>query len=370
MAKSEVFLADMRALPKRNLEAKVRSLLARAGFDGLDLAKKFVAIKIHFGEPGNLAFIRPNYAALVAQMVRDAGGKPFLTDTNSLYTGSRANAVDHLAAAASNGFNSLTVGCEVMIADGLKGIDYREIEVDQKHTDVAKIGSCIADADAIITLNHFKGHELTGIGGAVKNLGMGCAARGGKLYLHSSSKPRIDVNKCVACGTCVESCSQAAIFFNTAKRAEIDYDKCVGCGQCIAMCQYGAASAVFNESASNAAEKIAEYALAVLKGKPAVHASFITDVSPFCDCWGYNDMAIVADIGFAASSDPVALDRACTDLVNDAPVNGGSMIDGRGLKPGDDKFSSVHPNTSWRAGLAYAESIGLGSQSYEIVKVD
>ncbi|MHB8895576.1 MAG: DUF362 domain-containing protein [Candidatus Geothermincolia bacterium] len=370
MAESEVFLSDTRAKPRRNLPAKVRGLLDRAGFGELNLDKKFVAIKIHFGEPGNLAFIRPNYAALVASMVKDAGSKPFLTDTNSLYTGRRSNAVDHLAAAAGNGFTSLTTGCEVIIADGLKGTEFQEVEVGLKHTRAAKIGSAIAAADTLISLNHFKGHELTGIGGAIKNLGMGCGSRGGKLFMHSASKPRINVDKCVACGACVESCSQAAIFFNPAKRAQIDYDKCIGCGQCIAMCQYGATTAVFDESASNAAEKIAEYAFAVVKGKPSLHLSFITDVSPFCDCWGHNDTVLVADIGFAASKDPVALDRACVDLVNAAPLNPGSMLDGRGIEPGSDKFAAVHPNTDWKAGLAYAESIGLGTQSYKIVTVE
>ena len=370
MAESEVFLSNTRVTPKRNLTAKVRGLALRAGLRELDLEKKFVAIKIHFGEPGNLAFIRPNYAALIAAMVKEAGGKPFLTDTNSLYSGKRSNALDHLTAAAHNGFNSLTVGCDVIIADGLKGTEFQDIPVDLKHTRTAKIGSGVAVADVVISLNHFKGHELTGIGGAIKNLGMGCGSRGGKLFMHSTSKPQLDQDKCVACGVCVESCSQSAIFFNPAKRAQIDYDKCIGCGQCIAMCQYRATKAVLNESASNAAEKIAEYALAVVKDKPCLHISFITDVSPFCDCWGHNDTPLVADIGFAASRDPVAIDRACVDLVNEAPLNPGSMLDGRGIEPGSDKFGVVHPNTNWRAGLDYAESIGLGTQSYKLVMVE
>ena len=366
----EVFLADTRAKPRRNLLDKAGLLLSRAGFDELDLDKKFVAIKMHFGEPGNLAFIRPNYAARVVKMIASAGGKPFLAETTSLYTGSRSNAIDHLAAAAENGFTRLTVGCDVIIADGLKGTEYREVQVNAKHTGAAKIAAAIADADAIITLNHFKGHELTGIGGAIKNLGMGCGSRGGKLFMHSSSKPKMQADNCTSCGLCLASCPQQAIVWNESKQAMIVYDRCIGCGQCIAMCQHGAAKAVLDESAANAAEKIAEYALAVVRDKPALHLSFITDVAPFCDCWGYNDAAIVGDIGFCASRDPVALDRACTDIVNAAPLSPGSTLDGRGLAPGDDKFSSVHPNTDWKAGLAYAESIGLGSQAYKLVKVD
>jgi len=370
MDKSEVYLTDLRARPRRSLVDKLVSLLVRSGFDDIDMKKKFVAIKLHFGEPGNLAFIRPNFAARVASMVTEAGGKPFLTDTCSLYTGRRSNAVDHLCAAAENGFNRLTVGCDVVIADGLKGTEYREIEIDQKNCRVARIGAAIADADALVNLAHFKGHELTGVGGAIKNLGMGCGSRGGKLVMHSSSKPVMETALCFSCGICVNSCPQQAISFDDDKKASIDLDACIGCGQCIAMCQYGAAKAVFDESAEVAAQKIAEYALAVVRDRPCLHACFITDVAPFCDCWSYNDMAIVSDIGIAASLDPVALDRACTDLVNDAPVNPGCMLDGRGLEPGDDKFGSIHPSTSWRAGLEYAEGIGLGTQSYRLVSVD
>lgn len=370
MADSEVYFTDLRTKPGRNMLRKLGALVKTAGFDELDLEAKFVAIKLHFGEPGNLAFIRPNYASRVAGMVKKTGGRPFLTDTNTLYTGRRSNAVDHLAAAASNGFTPLTVGCEVIIADGLKGSDYREIEINLKHTSSAKIGTVIADSDAIITLTHFKGHELTGIGGSIKNLGMGCGSRGGKLFMHSASKPKMNSDNCTGCAMCVKSCPQEAISLTPDHLAVIDYEKCIGCGQCIAMCQYSAVVAVFNESAENAAEKIAEYAYAVLKDRQSLHVSFITNVSPLCDCWGFNDQAIVADIGIAASRDPVALDRACADLVNQAPVVPGSLLDGRGLESGDDKFASVSPNTDWKAGLAYAEEIGLGTQAYRLVKVD
>jgi uncharacterized Fe-S center protein len=367
MDRPEVFFTDMRVTPRRNLVTKLDSLLRKAGFEQMDLKRKFVAVKMHFGEPGNLAFIRPNYAARVVSMIKEAGGKPFLTDTNTLYTGGRSNAVDHLASASANGFNRLSAGCEVIIADGLRGTEYREVEVAGRHTHSAKIAAAVADADVLLTLSHFKGHELTGIGGAIKNLGMGCAARGGKLFMHSSSKPVIQQDKCVACGLCKESCPQEAILWNAEKQAMIAYDRCIGCGQCIAMCQYGAARAVLDESASVAAEKIAEYALAAVKDRPSLHAGFVMDVSPFCDCWGHNDKAIVADIGMAASRDPVALDKACVDMVNEAPQVPGTILEDRGLQAGDDKFGAVHPSTSWRAGLSYAESIGLGSRDYSLV---
>jgi len=371
MVESDVYMTDMRAKPGRSLTHKFVTVVEKAGFKKLELQKKFVAIKIHFGEPGNLAFIRPNYAARMAGMIGKAGGIPFLTDANTLYSGGRGNTVDHLASAAQNGFTKAVVGCEVIIADGLKGTEYREIEINQKHCRSAKIASAIADSDAIITLSHFKGHELTGFGGAIKNLGMGCGSRGGKLVMHSASKPKITKKNCTACAMCVKSCPQEAITLtHDHKVATIDYDKCIGCGQCIAMCQYEAAQAVFNESAADAAEKIAEYALAVMKERPGLHVNFITDVAPVCDCYGYNDAAIVPDIGILSSTDPVALDRACVDLVNDAPVNPGSKLGVKDFAPGDDKFGAANPNTSWQAGLAYAESIGLGTQSYSLIKVD
>lgn len=370
MADSEVYLTDMRAKPGRNLLRKLKALLEEAGFSDLDLEQKFVALKLHFGEPGNLAYIRPNYAARVAGMVKKAGGKPFLTDTNTLYTGRRANAVDHLAAAASNGFSPLTVGCEVIIADGLKGTDYREVEVGLRHTASAKIATAIADADAVITLTHFKGHELTGIGGAIKNLGMGCGSRGGKLFMHSASKPKMNSGNCTGCALCVKSCPQEAVSLTPDHKAVIDYNLCVGCGQCIAMCQFNAAVAVLDESAGNAAEKVAEYSVAALMGKQSLHVSFITNVSPLCDCWGFNDQAMVADIGIAASADPVALDQACAELVNGAPSVPGGVLEGKGLGPGDDKFGAANPNTDWQAGLAYAEEIGLGTRSYRLIRVE
>jgi uncharacterized Fe-S center protein len=371
MARSDVYVTDMRAKPERGLVEKFVTIAEKAGFKELKLKKQFVAIKIHFGEPGNLGFIRPNFATRLAEMVGKAGGIPFLTDANTLYTGGRGNAVDHLASAARNGFTRAVVGCEVIIADGLKGMEFREIEINQKHCRYAKIASAIADSDVIITLSHFKGHELTGFGGAIKNLGMGSGSRGGKLFMHSASKPNIAEEKCTACAVCVKSCPQEAITLSTDhKVASIDYDKCVGCGQCIAMCQYNAAQAVFNESAADAAEKIAEYALAVVKDRPALHVNFVTEVAPVCDCYGYNDAAIVHDIGILSSTDPVALDRACVDLVNDAPVNPGSKLDDKKFTAGEDKFGFANPNTSWQAGLSYAESIGLGTQSYRLVKVN
>jgi len=369
MERSKVYFTDLRTKPGNNLLDKLESLIKKAGIENIDFKNKFTAIKIHFGEPGNLAFIRPNYAAKVVKVVKQLGGKPFLTDANTLYSGRRANALDHLEAAMENGYNYMTLGCNVLIADGLKGTDYKEVEINKEYCKAAKIGTVVADADIVISMNHFKGHEMTGFGGAIKNIGMGCGSRGGKLEMHSASQPRIKKKNCVGCAQCVRGCSQDAITIDQEKKAEIDYDKCVGCGQCVAICQFNAAQVVWNESADVANKKIAEYAYAVLKDKPNFHISFIMNVSPDCDCWNSNDMAIIPDLGIAASFDPVALDKACVDLVNNAPVIAGSVLEDSHFHDGQDKFSHIHVDTNWKVGLKHGEEIGIGRLNYELIVV-
>lgn len=369
MEKSKVYFTDLRARPGNNLLDKLKILVTKAGMQNINFKEKFVALKIHFGEPGNMAYIRPKYVASIVRLIKKWGGLPFLTDANTLYHGKRANAVDHLNTAMENGFNRIAVGCDVIIADGLKGTEYREIVINKKHCQAPKIGSAIADSDIIISLTHFKGHEMTGFGGTLKNIGMGSGSRAGKMEMHSTSKPRIKVGNCISCGVCIKNCSQGAIHFNRSKKAEIDYQKCIGCGQCVAVCQYSAAVASSDASGAIVQEKMVEYAYAVLEGKSHFHISFIMNVSPYCDCWSYNDMAIVPDIGMAASFDPVALDRACVDLVNEASPLRKSILEERNYQKGEDKFYHIHPDTNWKVGLQYAEELGLGCQNYDLVRI-
>lgn len=232
MEKAKVYYSDLRTSPTSNLLDKMERLLKRAGIEQLPLKDSFAAIKIHFGEPGNLAYLRPNYAARMATLLRSLGAKPFLTDCNTLYSGRRANAVDHLQSAMENGFNPISAQCQVIIGDGLKGTDYREIPLNGEYCPAPKIGTAIADADIVISMNHFKGHEQAGFGGALKNLGMGCASVGGKLELHCASQPKIDEASCIGCNICVKHCAHDAVHLNASRKAEIDYAKCVGCGQC------------------------------------------------------------------------------------------------------------------------------------------
>lgn len=367
---SKVYFTNLRTTPSSNLLKKLERLVKKAGIETIDFKNQFVAVKIHFGEPGNLAYIRPNYAAQLVKLLQSLGGKPFLTDSNTLYSGGRSNAVDHLHSAMVNGFNPIAVPCNVIIADGLKGTDYREVEINGEYCQSPKIGAAVVDADIVISMNHFKGHEQTGFGGALKNLGMGCASVGGKLELHSASQPTVDRENCTGCNVCVKHCAHDAIHLDTEKIAVIDYEKCVGCGQCVALCQYSAAVLGEGDTSERLNYKIAEYTQAVLLDKPHFHISFIMNVSPECDCWNHNDAAIIPDLGIAASFDPVALDQACADLVAKAPVLGGSKLGEdhpHEHLEGEDKFCLIHPDTNWQAGLAHAEKIGIGTRTYELV---
>lgn len=370
---SKVYFIGMRASGSHNLLDNMEKLVRKAGIEKLPLDGKFVALKIHFGELGNLAYIRPNYVARLVKILTALGAKPFLTDCNTLYSGSRQNAVDHLQTAMVNGFNPLSAGCQVIIGDGLKGLDYREIPIDGKYCSAPKIGSAIADADILISLTHFKGHEMAGIGGTMKNLGMGCGAVPGKLEMHSGSKPVIHNDNCRGCGLCVRNCRHKAISLNKqTKKAVIDHSKCVGCGQCIAICQFQGAYLESYDDSKVLNARIDEYVKAALKDKPNFHVSFIMDVSPECDCWGHNDAPIVPNLGIAASFDPVALDAACADLVINAPaIKSENMLAEKhpNCKCSQDKFKILHPDTDWKFGLEYAEEIGIGTRNYELIKL-
>jgi uncharacterized Fe-S center protein len=372
MKSSKVWFTNLRTKPSQNLLRKLENLVLMAGIERIDFKRKMTAIKIHFGEPGNLAYLRPNYAARIIKMLKSKEAIPFLTDCNTLYYGRRSNAPSHLEAAFENGYNPIATGCPVIIADGIKGTEYREIEINLEFCKTAKIGSAIADADIIITMNHFKGHELTGFGGALKNLGMGCASVGGKLFLHSGSSPKIHEENCTGCRICEKYCAHDAIKVGPDKIARIDYKKCVGCGQCVAVCQYDSARVVWENASDIACKKVSEYAFAAIKDKPSFHINFIVDVSPFCDCWDSNDYPIVPDIGIAASFDPVALDQASTDMVMAAPALAGSKIrkdHEHGDLRGKDKFKLTHPDTFWQAGVEHAEKIGLGNTTYEFITI-
>jgi uncharacterized Fe-S center protein len=351
-------------------------LIAAAGIGQIDFKQKYTAVKIHFGEPGNLAFLRPNFAKVVVDIIKALGGMPFLTDCNTLYVGRRNNALVHMDAAFENGYTPFSTGCHNIIADGLKGLDDVEVPVRGGiYCKTAKIGRALMDADIIVSLNHFKGHENTGFGGALKNIGMGSGSRAGKMQMHDDGKPGVDQSACTGCRVCAKFCNEKAIAFGADKKARIDPDLCVGCGRCIGACNFHAIANRWDSSNEALNCKIAEYALAVLEGRPNFHINVVNQVSPYCDCHNESDAAIVPDIGIFAGFDPVALDKACIDAVNQAPVVETSILGEKERTHKDDRgfcdhLADLHPATRWQVQIEHAEKIGLGSGNYELITVN
>ncbi len=376
MAKAKVYFTDFRtAYMGTGLPGKLAKLALKAGIDSIDMEGKFVAIKMHFGELGNVSYLRPNYARAIVDLVKSLGGKPFLTDCNTMYPGFRKNALEHLECAWQNGFTPLTVGCPVLIADGLKGTDDIAVPLEGcQYTKEARIGRALMDADIIISLTHFKGHEMTGYGGTIKNLGMGSGSRAGKKDQHSNGKPVIDQAKCRGCRRCQRECANGGLVFDAARRKmQVALENCVGCGRCLGACNFDAIDFAQNQAIPVLNAKMAEYTKAVCAGRPNFHLSLIVDVSPNCDCHPENDAPILPNIGMYASFDPVALDQACVDACLAATPLPGSMLAEHLAQPGfvdrHDHFRNSHPDIEWETQLAHGEKIGLGTRDYELIKV-
>ena len=375
MEKSKVYFTDFRARTGEGLPAKLKRLMKKAGFASMDMEGKFVAIKMHFGELGNISYLRPNYAKAVADMVKEAGGIPFLTDCNTLYPGSRKNAIEHMYCAWENGFTPMTVGCPVIIGDGLKGTD--DIAVPVKggtYIKEAKIGRAIMDADIFISLTHFKGHETTGFGGTIKNIGMGCGSRVGKKDQHSNGKPTIDPEVCRGCKRCMRECANQGLEFDeTTKKMHVNAENCVGCGRCLGACNFDAIRFVNDAATKELNCRMVEYAKAVVDGRPNFHISLIVDVSPYCDCHGENDAPILPNVGMLASFDPLALDQACADLcLKQQPLPNSVLSDN--MKKADfcdhhDHFENTTVDSEYKSCLEHGEEIGLGSREYELVEM-
>ena len=376
MEKSKVYFSDFRTPAYGDgIPTKLKKLIKAAGIGSIDMDGRFVAIKMHFGELGNVSFLRPNFAKAVVDVVKELGGKPFLTDCNTMYPGFRKNALEHLYCAWENGFSPLSTGCPIIIADGLKGTDDIEVPVrGGEYIKNAKIGRAIMDADVFISLSHFKGHEITGFGGAIKNIGMGCGSRAGKTDQHSSSKPEIEAELCRGCRRCQRECANGGLQFDAqARKMTVNYDNCVGCGRCLGACNFDAIQFSQENAPQLLNRRMAEYAKAVVDGRPQFHVSLIVDVSPNCDCHSENDAPILPDIGMFASFDPVALDQACVDacMASDPLPNSqlSDNIHSAGFVDHHDHFTNSGPETEWRSCLEHSEKIGLGSRSYELIKI-
>ena len=376
--KSPVFFSDLKVESGKTLLDKLDILMDRADLKGKIREKDLVAIKLHFGEKGNTAYVRPIFLRRVVDRVKQYKGKPFLTDTNTLYIGTRSEAVSHLTTAFENGFTGSVVNAPILIADGLRGNSAVKVRIDKPIFKTVSIAREIYMTDTLITVTHFKGHELSGFGGALKNLGMGCSSREGKLSQHSNISPQVKGKTCTGCETCLGWCAQQAISMLSPPSgvetkhniALIDPKKCIGCGECILTCPSGSIQIQWNESIPIFQKKMVEHAYGAVQKKKGktLYLNFLTQISPACDCYGYSDTPIVNDIGILSSEDPVAIDQASVDLVNDQEGNRSSKLPGA-WKPGENKFQAIYPKVDWNIQLAYAEEIGLGTRDYELIKI-
>jgi uncharacterized Fe-S center protein len=365
-----VHFAPVRSPKKVSLVTRAGQLLERAGLRAAIAEADLVAVKLHFGEKGNTAFVPPVYLREVVARVKAHGGKPFLTDANTLYRGQRSKAVDHVTCAIQNGFSYATVEAPVIIADGIDGRDAVDVAIEGgKHFTSVRIGSAAVHADAMVVVTHVKGHEATGFGGVLKNVGMGLGCRSAKQRMHSDFRPEVTAEKCTACSRCVKWCPVSAIVINPDRVAEVDFGVCYGCGECVASCPYGAIATQWKTTPEAIQEKIVEHVAGALAGKEGkvVYLSFVTAVSPDCDCWNFSDAPIVSDIGVLASTDPVAIDQAAYDLVTAAAGLPGSVADDMGA--GVDKFHKI-TGVDGTVAMAYAEAMGLGTREYELVRAE
>jgi len=360
-----VHFADMRTREGSNLLSKTQRLFHEAGLEACVGKNDLVALKLHWGEVGNLAYLAPPLVRTVVDLVKDCGGKPFLTDANTLYRGGRRNAVDNLLTAYRNGFTPETVGAPIVVADGLRGMDYVKVEGAGPHFKTLKISSAVHYADTLIILSHFKGHLLMGFGGAIKNLGMGCASTAGKQSMHSDLRPAVKQSACIGCGSCVEHCPSGAARMGEDGKAFIDQKLCIGCGDCTAVCPAGAIPIRWKTDGRAVLEKTVEYAKGALHGKEGKFGflNFLIRISPDCDCFSWNDTPIAPDIGILAAKDPVAIDQASVDLVNQAPGLANSKLKNLAAA---DKFRDV-TGVDWEPQFEHAERLGLGSRAYKLV---
>lgn len=332
---STVYFLDLRKKYKSNFISLFKKLISESG--GLNILKKkeSCAIKAHFGEDGNVNFISPVYYRCLADTMKKAGSRPFLTDTTTLYSGRRFRGDTHIELAKDHGFDF----APVVIADGLYGVEFEKVNG-------SKIARLFTLIDRFVCVSHFKGHLTCGFGGALKNVGMGCASKGGKLHMHSLSKPRIDMERCTHCLKCYEYCAYSAVKKSKSKMT-IDHKMCTGCCGCMSICPEHTIKFSWDVASTDTQKGIARCTADVVNGKQVFYINFLTNITPNCDCFHTNEPVIAPDVGILASFDPVAVDQACYDFVKE-PID------------------SLHPELDPQEQLAFAEEFGAGTRRYEI----
>ena len=355
--KSKVYFIDFHTTFQRSIFDKIGDALSQAGFKDIIREHDKVAVKMHFGAETNFGVINPRYVRYFVNRILAFDAKPFLTDTNTLYAGQRVNSVDHTNLAIQHGYAESVVNAPVIIADGLVGQSDEVVEIDTKETKQAYIGSDIHHADAILALSHMTGHEAAGFGAAIKNIGMGCASRKGKLAMHSISRPVISNERCIGCARCVQWCQVQAISIKEDGTAHINEDLCTGCSMCISVCPFSAIRIKWNTSPAFLNTKITEYAHAVTSHKKGkmFYVNFLNNITQLCDCVNIHGEDLVPDIGILFSKDIVAADRASIDLINE--------------KTGTNLFAELFPQINIENIFSYAEELGMGSSQYELVKI-
>ena len=366
---SPVYFANLRAYSDReSTTEKVRRLFDRAGFPEFIEPRDKTAIKLHFGETGNDGFISPVYVRQVVEKVKACKALPFLTDTNTLYLGSRSNAVEHICTAVLHGFDFAVTGAPVIIADGLNGKNVRKVTIGKKHFSEVSIAGDIAAADSLIVLSHFKGHIVSGFGGAIKNLAMGCTPPEGKRAQHNA-RPFSIPERCTGCASCMRVCPKSAIRIKK-KKSVIDQEQCIGCFECMHACPEHAIDIDWETEIPMFMERMVEHAFGAVLGKEnkAGYMNFLIRITPDCDCFPFSDAPIVPDIGILASKDPVAIDAASFDLVNQQQGYTDSLLTSHHHK-GGDKFKGVHAQTDGYRQVQYADEIGLGNSKYDLKKI-
>jgi len=352
MSSSVWFCPIEQAQPPQAAARKSQALFDAAGFARIIAKGDRVAVKMHFGEGRNTNVVHPEIVRAVVDRIRGAGGSPFLTDSNTLYRGTRSNAVDHLETAYRHGYTPEAVGCPVIIADGMSGSDRALVDIDGKHFQRVSLASVAYFAQAAVVLTHVTGHCLTGYGGAIKNVAMGMASRAGKLAQHHNSHPTFDSKKCIACGECARWCPADAI--EVDKHATLIVAKCIGCGECYTVCPADAVGFQWSEVGSNIQEKMVEHVLACQKSKPGKMAflNYALHSTKDCDCLGDPQDKAFGDVGIFASTDPVAVDAATIAGINEAL--------------GYDAFQKLWPDIDHTVQLACGEKLGIGSRDYAL----